>query len=144
MHFCRDRDVRHESCGIKLGRPMEEATRKMYGDVASLDACFSLHLRLSTARRKHIGVLAPSTGPYLLFAALLRHSHTSCGYGRARRSYGRVTFRCRMLSEMCSEEKECEMEKLFVLFDRLECDGVRKAIEKAATAPPLPIDPDDE
>ncbi|KAJ7696298.1 hypothetical protein B0H17DRAFT_1269450 [Mycena rosella] len=111
-----------------------KATRKMYGDVASLDTCFSLHLRLSTARCKHIGVLAPSTGPYLLFAALLRHSHTSCGYGRARRS-------CRMLSEMCSEEKEREMEKLFVLFDRLERDGVRKAIEKAATAP---VDPDDE
>ncbi|KAJ7624138.1 hypothetical protein B0H17DRAFT_1151400 [Mycena rosella] len=103
----------------------------MYGDVASL------HLRLSTARRKHIGVLAHSTGPYLLFAALLRHSHTSCGYRRAGRS-------CRMLSEMCSEEKEREMEKLFVLFDRLERDGVRKAIEKAATAPPLSVDPDDE
>ncbi|KAJ7672032.1 hypothetical protein B0H17DRAFT_1206860 [Mycena rosella] len=120
----------------------------MYGDVASL------HLRLSTARRKHIGVLAHSTGPYLLFAALLRHSHTSCGYGRAGRSCaGRASLRlcaridrvpCRMLSEMCSEEKEREMEKLFVLFDRLERDGVRKAIEKAATAPPLSVDPDDE
>ncbi|KAJ7699660.1 guanine nucleotide exchange factor [Mycena rosella] len=53
--------------------------------------------------------------------------------------------------EMTDEEKEREMEKLFVLFDRLERNGalpasqnpVRKAIEKAATAPPLPVDPDD-
>ncbi|KAJ7677217.1 guanine nucleotide exchange factor [Mycena rosella] len=54
--------------------------------------------------------------------------------------------------EMTDEEKEREMEKLFVLFDRLERNGalapsqnpMRKAIEKAATAPPPPVNPDDE
>ncbi|KAF7318027.1 hypothetical protein HMN09_00310000 [Mycena chlorophos] len=48
--------------------------------------------------------------------------------------------------EMTQEEKEREMEKLFVLFDRLERTGalpkeqnpIRKAMEKAATAPPPP------
>ncbi|KAJ6522759.1 guanine nucleotide exchange factor [Mycena vulgaris] len=48
--------------------------------------------------------------------------------------------------EMTDEEKEREMEKLFVLFDRLERTGalpasqnpMRRAIEKASTAPPLP------
>ncbi|KAJ7499505.1 guanine nucleotide exchange factor [Mycena latifolia] len=54
--------------------------------------------------------------------------------------------------EMTDEEKEREMEKLFVLFDRLERTGalpasqnpMRRAIEKASTAPPLPVNPDDE
>ncbi|KAF7340264.1 hypothetical protein MVEN_01945300 [Mycena venus] len=53
--------------------------------------------------------------------------------------------------EMSSEEKEREMEKLFVLFDRLERTGtlppsqnpIRRAIEKAANTPSLP-DKDDE
>ncbi|KAF8211758.1 guanine nucleotide exchange factor [Mycena galopus ATCC 62051] len=55
--------------------------------------------------------------------------------------------------EMTPEEKEREMEKLFVLFDRLERTGtlppsqnpIRKAMEKAAAAPPsVPKDDDDE
>ncbi|KAJ6583170.1 guanine nucleotide exchange factor [Mycena sp. CBHHK59/15] len=55
--------------------------------------------------------------------------------------------------EMTDEEKEREMEKLFVLFDRLERTGalpasqnpMRRAIEKAATAPPVvPLDLDDD
>ncbi|KAJ7050873.1 guanine nucleotide exchange factor [Mycena amicta] len=54
--------------------------------------------------------------------------------------------------EMSQEEKEREMEKLFVLFDRLERTGalpkeqnpIRKAMEKAATAPPPPNDDDDD
>ncbi|KAF7330941.1 hypothetical protein MVEN_02434000 [Mycena venus] len=55
--------------------------------------------------------------------------------------------------EMTPEEKEREMEKLFVLFDRLERTGtlppsqnpIRKAMEKAAAAPPtVPKDEDDE
>ncbi|KAJ7929007.1 guanine nucleotide exchange factor synembryn-domain-containing protein [Mycena leptocephala] len=53
--------------------------------------------------------------------------------------------------EMTPEEKEREMEKLFVLFDRLERTGtlppsqnpIRKAMEKAAAAPSVP-DPEDE
>ncbi|KAJ6516512.1 guanine nucleotide exchange factor [Mycena sanguinolenta] len=53
--------------------------------------------------------------------------------------------------EMTPEEKEREMEKLFVLFDRLERTGtlppsqnpIRKAMEKAATAPP-PVPKEDE
>ncbi|KAF7354772.1 hypothetical protein MSAN_01391400 [Mycena sanguinolenta] len=55
--------------------------------------------------------------------------------------------------EMTPEEKEREMEKLFVLFDRLERTGtlppsqnpIRKAMEKAASAPPIvPKEDDDE
>ncbi|KAJ7265997.1 guanine nucleotide exchange factor [Mycena haematopus] len=55
--------------------------------------------------------------------------------------------------EMTPEEKEREMEKLFVLFDRLERTGtlppsqnpIRKAMEKAAAAPPsVPKEEDDE
>ncbi|KAF7331636.1 hypothetical protein MKEN_00043200 [Mycena kentingensis (nom. inval.)] len=54
--------------------------------------------------------------------------------------------------EMTQEEKEREMEKLFVLFDRLERTGalpkeqnpIRKAMEKSATAPPPPPPADDE
>ncbi|KAJ7880754.1 guanine nucleotide exchange factor synembryn-domain-containing protein [Mycena olivaceomarginata] len=54
--------------------------------------------------------------------------------------------------EMTPEEKEREMEKLFVLFDRLERTGtlppsqnpIRKAMEKAATAPPVVPKDDDE
>ncbi|KAJ7087367.1 guanine nucleotide exchange factor [Mycena belliarum] len=55
--------------------------------------------------------------------------------------------------EMTDEEKEREMEKLFVLFDRLERTGalpasqnpMRKAIEKSQTAPaPPPKSEDDE
>ncbi|KAJ7638321.1 guanine nucleotide exchange factor [Roridomyces roridus] len=53
--------------------------------------------------------------------------------------------------EMTPEEKEREMEKLFVLFDRLERTGaippsqnpMRKAIEKAQSAPNLPDEDDD-
>jgi hypothetical protein len=53
---------------------------------------------------------------------------------------------------MTPEEKEREMEKLFVLFDRLERTGalpasqnpMRKAIEKASTAPAVPVDLDDD
>ncbi|KAJ7982787.1 guanine nucleotide exchange factor [Mycena polygramma] len=54
--------------------------------------------------------------------------------------------------EMTPEEKEAEMEKLFVLFDRLERTGtlppsqnpIRKAMEKAASAPPVPPKDDDD
>ncbi|KAF7301128.1 hypothetical protein MIND_00677000 [Mycena indigotica] len=54
--------------------------------------------------------------------------------------------------EMTQEEKEREMEKLFVLFDRLERTGalpkeqnpIRKAMEKAATAPPPPPNDNDD
>ncbi|KAJ6530431.1 guanine nucleotide exchange factor [Mycena vulgaris] len=56
--------------------------------------------------------------------------------------------------EMTDEEKEREMERLFVLFDRLERTGalpanqnpVRRAIEKAATSDsaPVPVDSDDD
>ncbi|KAK7061189.1 guanine nucleotide exchange factor [Favolaschia claudopus] len=55
--------------------------------------------------------------------------------------------------EMTQEEKEREMEKLFVVFDRLERSGnispsqnpIRNAIQKAASAPPAqPKDDDDD
>lgn len=54
--------------------------------------------------------------------------------------------------EMTPEEKEREMEKLFVLFDRLERTGtlppsqnpIRKAMEKAASAPSVPVPEDDD
>ncbi|KAJ6544071.1 guanine nucleotide exchange factor [Mycena capillaripes] len=54
--------------------------------------------------------------------------------------------------EMTPEEKEREMEKLFVLFDRLERTGtlppsqnpIRKAMEKAASAPSIPDKEDDD
>ncbi|KAJ7446886.1 guanine nucleotide exchange factor [Mycena galericulata] len=53
--------------------------------------------------------------------------------------------------EMTPEEKEREMEKLFVLFDRLERTGalppsqnpMRRAIEKAQSAPDVPADEDE-
>ncbi|KAJ7122986.1 guanine nucleotide exchange factor [Mycena epipterygia] len=55
-------------------------------------------------------------------------------------------------AEMTDEEKEREMEKLFVLFDRLERTGalpasqnpMRKAMEKAASAPAPPVNLDED